>query len=109
MTEFGRLLLCDLRTDTILATVPATNIFPGSTAFLRRLAFSPDGRELAVGSHHGKVAFLDAVTLRRLRGPIKLHGEQVSHLGYALDGSVLVTGGGFGTGIKRRRYPADAC
>jgi eukaryotic-like serine/threonine-protein kinase len=98
--ENHRLLLCDLTAGTVLTNVAATNIFPGGKSGLGGLTFSPDGRQLAVGSDEGRVAFLDAVTLGSLREPIKLHSNQVTHVAYALNGSVLVTGGGLGTGIK---------
>jgi WD40 repeat protein len=98
--ENHRLLLCDLRTGTILTNVAATSIFPGGAPGLGGLTFSPDGRQLAVGSDEGRVVFLDAVTLRSLQAPIQLHSNQITHIAYALNGSVLVTGGGFGTGIK---------
>ncbi len=99
-TEYHRLLLCDVRTGTVLTRVTAGDIFSPGRPQLMGLAFSPDGHELAVGSSDGRVAFLDAVTLRRLREPIQLHRSQITHIAYALNGSVLVTGGGFGTGIK---------
>jgi len=67
---------------------------------LGRLAFSPDGRKLAVGSSDGRVAFLDADTLESVKEPLKLHDSLITHIAYALNGTVLVTGGGFGTGIK---------
>jgi eukaryotic-like serine/threonine-protein kinase len=97
--ENHRLLLCDLRAGTVLTSVAATNIFPGGMPGLGGLMFSPDGQQLAVGSDEGRVAFLDAVTLRLLKEPIQLHSNQVTHVAYALNGSVLITGGGFGTGI----------
>jgi WD40 repeat protein/predicted Ser/Thr protein kinase len=98
--ENHRLLLCDLMAGTVLTNVAATNIFPGGAPGLGGLTFSPDGRQLAVGSDEGRVAFLDAVTLGPLREPIQLHSNQITHITYALNGSVLVTGGGLGTGIK---------
>ncbi|MCX6929474.1 MAG: hypothetical protein NT154_40605, partial [Verrucomicrobia bacterium] len=52
------------------------------------------------GSDEGRVAFLDAVTLGSLQEPLQLHSNQVTHVAYALNGSVLITGGGLGTGIK---------
>jgi WD40 repeat protein/predicted Ser/Thr protein kinase len=95
-----RLILCDLGIGTVLTNVAATNIFPGETPGFGGLTFSPDGRELAVGSEDGRVAFLDAVALRPRKASIKLHDKQITHIAYALNGSVLVTGGGLGTGIK---------
>jgi WD40 repeat protein/serine/threonine protein kinase/class 3 adenylate cyclase len=98
--ENHRLILCDLGTGTVLTKVAATNIFPGKTPGFGGLTFSPDGRELAVGSEDGRVAFLDAVALRPLRASIKLHNSQITHIAYALNGSVLIAGGGFGNGIN---------
>lgn len=101
-TEHRRLFMCDPRTGTVVAGVNASEIFPIQDeleAFMA-LTFSPDGRHLAVGSCMGKVAFLDAVTLRPLRPPVPIHSQQITHIAYALNGRVLITGGGFGDGIK---------
>ena len=91
--ENHRLIACDLGTGIVLTNVAATNIFPGERPGLGGLTFSPDGRELAVGSEDGRVAFLDAASLRPLKAAIKLHDSQVTHLAYALNGTTLVTGG----------------
>ena len=58
------------------------------------------GLELAVGSADGCIAFLDADILQSLKVSIKLHNSQITHIACALNGTVLVTGGGWGTGIK---------
>jgi WD40 repeat protein/predicted Ser/Thr protein kinase len=98
--EKHRLIVCDVGTGTVLTNVSVTNVFNGVTPEFMGLTFSPDGRELAVGSDDGRVAFLDAVTSRPVREPIRLHDNQITHIAYALNGSVLVTGGGLGAGIK---------
>lgn len=98
-SESHRLLLCDLRSGVVLATVTAMEIFGPDAPELGALSFSPDGCQLAVGSD-GRIAFLDATTLRLLRKPIRVQRSWISHLAYALNGSVLVTGGGDGSGIK---------
>jgi WD40 repeat protein len=100
--ENSSLILCDLGTGTVLTSVPIADVFkagePGLS--LHGLAFSPDGRELAVGSGDGRVAFLEANSLKPLRAPMTLHDNEITHIAYAMNGGVLVTGGGFGTGIK---------
>jgi WD40 repeat protein len=99
-TENRSLLLCDLGTRTVLKIAIATNVFKHvGTAFMRP-SFSPDGRELAVGNTDGGVAFLEADTLQLLRELTHLHSRQITHIAYAQNGTVLVTGGGYGTGIK---------
>jgi WD40 repeat protein len=99
------LVLWDLASGVVSQTLAATNIFkppnlPGA------LTFSPDGRWLAIGGgDKGMVAFLDAVTLERVGEPIHLHDGQVMNVAFGLNGKVLVTGGGFGTGIKVSEVP----
>jgi eukaryotic-like serine/threonine-protein kinase len=94
-----KLILCDLKTGAVLTSVAATNVFAVATTAFRSATFSPDGRRLAVGGDDGTAAFLDAVTLQPLTTPTNLHAGQVADIAYALGGAVLVTGGGFGTGI----------
>ena len=93
------LILSDLHTGAMLASVAATSVFAVPTTSFRSAAFSPEGRRLAVGGDDGTVGILDAVSLQFLIAPKKLHAGQVAEIAYALDGTVLVTGGGFGTGI----------
>ncbi len=97
--ENHRLISCDLRTGVVLANVAASDIFPGEGSGLGGVAFSPDGRQLAVGSENGRVALLETAGMRPLKAPMNLHRAQVTHVAFALDGAMLVTGGGFGSGI----------
>jgi WD40 repeat protein len=94
-----KLLLCDLKTGAVLASVAATNVYASTNTGFRSLTFSPDGRRLAVGGSDGTAAFLDAATLQPLTAPTNLHAGQITEIAYALGGAVLATGGGFGTGI----------
>ena len=99
--ENHRLLLCDLGTGTVLTNVAATNIFPGRDA---RIGRDSRFRRMAGNWRWGATTEGSPSSMRspcgRVREPIQLHGNQVTHIAYALNGSVLVTGGGFGTGIK---------
>jgi WD40 repeat protein/predicted Ser/Thr protein kinase len=95
-----KLMLYDLASSAVLETVSAANVFRAKPAIFGSVIFSPDGRTLAVGGMSGELALLDAVTLQRIKEPMALHGNQLSQIVYGLDGTVLVTGGGFGTGVK---------
>jgi eukaryotic-like serine/threonine-protein kinase len=96
--EYHRLLVCDPRTGTVLTNLEVGKVFSGN-AYFTRLTFSPDGRQLAVGTANGWLALLDAANLGVLRQPVKLHAI-IDQIAYALEGSILVTGGGYGSGIK---------
>lgn len=94
------LFLCDLETGTLRTNVPVASLFPGATPVPVSLTYSPDGARLAVGTDDGRVVLFDALALHPLQAPRRLHGNQISHIAFALNGSLLVTGGGFGTGVK---------
>jgi len=94
-----QLILYDLQTDRVLASVAATNVFAAATNEFRSVAFSPDGRRLVAGTADGAAAFLDAISLRPLTSSTKLHTDQITDIAYALGGTVLATAGGFGKGI----------
>jgi WD40 repeat protein len=93
------LIVCDLVTGARLAAVAATNVFRAKPTRFRSVTFSPDGGMLAVGSEDGRAAFLDTITLQPLKEPIQLHKGQITDMAYGRDGTVLATGGGFGTGV----------
>jgi eukaryotic-like serine/threonine-protein kinase len=95
-----KLILWDLQTGAVVTNVAAIDLFRVETAKFRSITFSPDGTRLAAGGDNGAAALLDGVTLQPLLGPIQLHGSQITDIAYALNGAVLATGGGFGTGIK---------
>jgi WD40 repeat protein len=94
-----QLILCDLETGAVLTRAAATNVFAVAKTGFSTVAFSPDGRRLAVGGEDGTAVFLDAVTLQPLTAPKNLHAGQVADIAYASGGAVLVTGGGYETGI----------
>ena len=52
------------------------------------------------------VVLVDASTLRRVTDPIKLYENQITDLAYGLGGAVLVSGGGFATGVKLTEVPS---
>jgi WD40 repeat protein len=95
-----RLVLFDLVTGTELASAAWNTVFDGEgTNTLIGLAFSPDGKTLAAGSAIGTLAFVDADTLKRLKPLARPHTQQIWRTAFALNGTVLVTGGGFGDGV----------
>lgn len=95
-----KLILWDLQTGAVVTEVAALDLFRVATTKFRSITFSPDGTRLAAGGDNGAAAILDGVTLQPLLGPIQLHGSQITDIAYGLNGTVLATGGGFGTGVK---------
>lgn len=57
------------------------------------LAFSPDGRVLAVGQREGAIELRDALTLAPLGGPLKGHTSPVMSLAFSFFGDRLYSGG----------------
>lgn len=102
-----KLWLLDLATGTPLASVSAEAAFSESKCFSpsATAAFSPDGHTLAVGSVSGDLALLNTPTLERTSVPRRLHQFQLSHSAFGLGGRILVTGGGFGTGVVISEIP----
>jgi WD40 repeat protein len=104
----AKLWLCDLMTGAILANTSAEEVFTQTNSLfgvMGTAAFSPDGRTLAVGSGMGDLAFLDAGTLRRVKDLTRPHNYQLSHIAFGLGGTILITGGGFGTGVVLSEFP----
>ncbi|KAH7904185.1 quinon protein alcohol dehydrogenase-like superfamily, partial [Hygrophoropsis aurantiaca] len=56
-----------------------------------RLAFSPNGTQLAAGSNQGKVRVFDVATGKTVLGPIKAHTERVTSALFTLDGKQFIT------------------
>lgn len=55
-----------------------------------KIAFSPLGKTLAIGTFEGNVVFLDAETLKILR-VLKIHQSNVKSLAFSPDGKILAT------------------
>ena len=73
-------------TDTFrkLAASPPTGVR------CSKVAFKPDGRFVAVGSHRGTVQFFDAKTAQPVGEPL-IHGAPISTLAFSPDGRILLT------------------
>ena len=56
------------------------------------LAFSPDGRTLAVGTSAGQVEFIDAGAGERIGEPVSGQRDWVNSVAFAPDGETLVAG-----------------
>ncbi|MFG1817805.1 WD40 repeat domain-containing protein [Kribbella sp. NPDC049174] len=83
--------LLDLETGTVVRTGRLTLRNPEG------VAFSPDGRHVAIGSQHGEVMVLDTATGTAVGPPLKLHKDPINSLAYSTDGSRLVSSGADGT------------
>jgi WD40 repeat protein len=57
------------------------------------LAFSPDGRRLAVGGHNGRVSVLDTSTWLPVHAAARVHSGPVVDVEWLPDGNTVVTGG----------------
>jgi WD40 repeat protein/serine/threonine protein kinase len=95
-----RLVVCRLASGAVSATADVTNVFEHGPTEFRSVAFSPDSGTLGVGGLDGWAALLDSVTLQPMKAPILLHGAQITHMAFGLNGRVLISGGGWGTKVK---------
>lgn len=95
-----RLFLFDLATGSELASTALNTVFDGEeTNSFCGLGFSPDGKTLAAGSGIGTLALVDAETMKRIKPLARPHTQQIWRTAFALNGAVLVTGGGLGDGV----------
>lgn len=62
-----------------------------TTEVINAIAFSPDGKTIAVGSDSGAIKLLDANT-RKLKFKLPRHGHQVASLAFSPDGMILLSG-----------------
>lgn len=60
--------------------------------YANRFSFSPSGRWLAIGGHHGELLLWD-VKNRRIAATAPAHADAVTAIAYRPDGRVLATGG----------------
>ena len=58
------------------------------------LAFSPDGRHIAVGGDNGDVHILDADTGAAIGAPLLSHGAPVMDVAYSADGTKIISADG---------------
>jgi WD40 repeat protein len=73
-----------------VATGKVTHTLKGYGQWVCRLAFTPDGRTLAVGDHNGKIHLWN-VAAGRLLLTIDAHTGPVSGLAFRADGRVLAS------------------
>jgi WD40 repeat protein len=85
-----QVLLWDAATGDRVARLPS----PAGGVYV--MAFSPDGKRLALGGQEGLVTVWDLATQQRLLH-LKGHLARVSQIGFAADGKALVSGAADGT------------
>ncbi len=66
---------------------------PNSSYAGNDLAFSPDGRRVAIGSADGKIHVLDADTGAAVGPPLSGHTGPVNIVTYSADGTRIISGG----------------
>lgn len=60
-----------------------------SCAGIQTIAYSPDGRTLAVGTHGSVIALLDVAAKYKLVGTINSHHSFLTHMDWSSDSSIL--------------------
>jgi WD40 repeat protein len=74
------------------ALTPRVNCFPNMPWFTQPLAFSPDGRQLAVATHEATVHIYDVVTKSSTLVPWQRRGAPF-HVAFSPGGQLLTIGG----------------
>ncbi|WP_055711462.1 hypothetical protein [Streptomyces torulosus] len=104
----GRVALWDGEARHRAGTLP--NIFPPPVEghpegeAVTALAFSPDGRTLAVGGDDGSLRLWDVPTGQPIGGPLTTPGEAVYTLAFGPDGTTLYAGSAH---VPLQRYDLD--
>lgn len=80
----GELCLWDAQGENLLLARSVPGVF-------HRLAYSPDGKRLALAGTDGSVVILDAVTGKEIQGPWKAHERAISDIVYSPDGGTIAT------------------
>ena len=105
------LLLSDRPTSALriyeVATGRVVHTLLGHTASVGRLAFRPDGQQLASASADGTVRVWDAATGKQAR-MFSFEGGPPRALGFSLDGKLLAAGGGNNESGVVRVWPCPA-
>ena len=88
-----------LARDSILDFLaqPARGILSADTSTVAAVAFSPDGKTLAIASHDGTARLANVATHRQIGGPLTAGRRPVDAVAFSPDGKILATAGGDGT------------
>ena len=83
----NRIGVLDLRTGQLMSQTRLAD------DFMTAVTWSPDGRDLAVGTENGRLTLYDATTLAKRSDAGIAHSGPVLTVSFSADGSTMVTGG----------------